>query len=299
MLDLTDARLFVEVSAAGSITAGAARMNLALAAASARIRLLEARFGAALLTRERRGVSLTAAGQTLLRHARALVEEEARLTEAMAAFAGGAAGTVRLIANTNASAEFLPEALSKFLAAHPQVAVELEERLSDEIVGLVAEGAADIGIAAGTVEFGALTTLPFRRDRFVVVAPAGHRLAGEIRFADILAEPLVGLDRGSAWERFLADKAARHGVTLRPRVRLRSFDAVCRLVEQGVGIGVVPQTTAQRAVRSMALTVLPLGDDWADRQLMLCVRDLDALRPSARDLVEALRDIEGSPQTRA
>jgi DNA-binding transcriptional LysR family regulator len=289
--DLTDLRLFCDVVDEGSITAGAGKSALALAAASTRIRGMELSLGAALLTRSRAGVTPTPAGLTLLKHARAMLGEAARLREDLAAFAGGGAGEVRLLANTNALTEFLPEALSAFLAEHPQVSVDLEERLSDEIVGLVAEGVADVGIVAGTVDVGALATYPFRSDRFVVVAAKDHPLAGRRRvgFAQVLDYDLVGLERSSSLQRFLAGKAAREGRTLRLRVQLRSFDAVCRLVECGVGVGVVPATTAARAAKTMALAVVDLTDDWAVRELTIVVRAGERLRPYAQALVESLR----------
>jgi DNA-binding transcriptional LysR family regulator len=163
--------------------------------------------------------------------------------------------------------------------------------LSDEIVGLIAEGVGDIGIVAGTVDTGRLQTFPFRSDRFVLVVPIGHPLAtvSEISFAEVLDHDFVGLDRASALQRFLADKAGRIGKQLRLRVQLRSFDAVCRMVEAGVGLGIVPQTTAMRGSRSMAITAVPLEDFWATRDLTLCVRALSELPPSALRLVEHLR----------
>jgi DNA-binding transcriptional LysR family regulator len=289
--DLTDLRLFVEVVDAGSITAGAARSNLALAAASTRIRGMEESLGAALLTRSRQGVTPTAAGLTLLRHARTLLGEAARLNDDLAAYAGGGAGEVRLLANTNALTEFLPEALSAFLAEHPQVSVDLEERLSDEIVGLVAEGVADAGIVAGTVDVGALATFPFRSDRFVVVTATHHPLAGRGRvgFAEVLDYDFVGLERSASLQRFLSAKAAREGRPLKLRVQLRSFDAVCRLVECGVGVGVVPATTAARAAKTMALAIVDLSDDWAMRELNIVVRAGERLRPYAQALVDSLK----------
>jgi len=289
--DLTDLRLFCDVVDAGSITHGAERSALALAAASARIRGMEESLGARLLDRSRHGVTPTAAGRTLLRHARNLLKEAARLREDLGAFAGGAAGEVKLLANTNALTEFLPEALSSFLASHPHVSVDLEERLSDEIVGLVAEGVGDIGIVAGTVDVGGLKTYPFRTDRFVVVTAANHPLShrSRIAFSEVLDYDFVGLERSASLQRFLTDKASRQGRALKLRVQLRSFDAVCRLVEAGVGVGVVPQTTAQRARRTMALSVIELADDWALRELTIVVRADAALRPYAQELVESLR----------
>lgn len=289
--DLTDLRLFCDVVDAGSITAGAERSALALAAASTRIRHMEAALGAELLTRSRQGVTPTPAGRMLLKHARGLLAQAARMREDLSAFAGGRSGEVRLLANTNALTEFVPEVLSSFLAAHPQVSVDLEERLSDEIVGLIAEGVGDVGVVAGTVDTGALQAFPFRSDRFVVVTAEDHPLAARLSvpFAEVLDFDLVGLERSSSLQRFLTDKAARAGRPLRARVQLRSFDAVCRLVESGVGVGVVPQSIARRAARTMALAVIDLADDWAVRELMIVVRDLEDLRPSARELVEALR----------
>jgi DNA-binding transcriptional LysR family regulator len=291
--DLTDLRLFCEVVDAGSITGGAEKSALALGAASTRIRGMEAALGARLLTRSRQGVTPTEAGRTLLRHARLILAQSARLREDLGAYAGGLSGEVRLLANTNALAEFLPEALSSFLAAHPHVSVDLEERLSDEIVGLIAEGVGDVGIVAGTVDMGALETFPFRSDRFVVVTSAGHPLAqrDSVAFSEVLDHDFVGLERSSSLQRFLAAKAAREGRALRLRVQLRSFDGVCRLVECGVGVGVVPKTTAARAVKTMALGVVELADDWALRELRICVRNLGELGLYARELVKSLRTL--------
>ena len=169
--------------------------------------------------------------------------------------------------------------MSAFLAAHPNVSVDLEERLSDEIVGLIAEGVGDIGIVAGTVDAGRLTTYPFRSDRFVLVVARDHPLAQrpKIAFAEVLDHDFVGLDRASALQRFLASKAAHIGRPLRLRVQLRSFDAVCRLVECNVGVGVVPETTARRAIKSMAIKAVDLTDPWALRELTICIRDFAAL----------------------
>src|SRR6478672_2338458 len=211
--DLADLSLYRHIVEAGSITHGAERANLALAAASTRIRNMEEALGAALLVRGRQGVRPTQAGSTLLQHARTILRQADRLREDLSAYAGGMAGQIRLLSNTNALTEFLPEALSSFLAAHPHVSVDLQERLSDEIVGLIAEGVADLGIVAATVDASALETHPFRKDRFVLVMPRSHPLAkrSKVSFAQVLDHDFVGLDRASAIQRFLADKAAPTG----------------------------------------------------------------------------------------
>jgi DNA-binding transcriptional LysR family regulator len=289
--DIADLSLFRHVVEAGSITHGAERAHLALAAASTRIRNMEDALGVALLTRGRAGVTPTQAGRTLLQHARAILQQSERLHEDLSAYGGGLVGQIRVLSNTNALTEFLPEALSSFLAAHPNVSVDLEERLSDEIVGLIAEGVADLGIVAGTVDAGTLETYAFRRDRFVLVVGRDHALSkrAKISFEEVLDRDFVGLDRASALQRFLAAKAVRIGRPLRLRVQLRSFDAVCRLVECKVGIGIVPETTARRVAKTMAIAAVPLTDAWAVRDLTICIRGMKGLPLYARQLVEHLR----------
>ncbi|HEY1543600.1 MAG TPA: LysR substrate-binding domain-containing protein [Xanthobacteraceae bacterium] len=289
--DLADLSLFRHVVEAGSITHGAERAHLALAAASTRIRNMEEALGAPLLLRRRLGVTPTPAGRTLLQHARAILRQAERLREDLGAYAGGLAGQVKVLSNTNAITEFLPETLSSFLASHPNVSIDLEERLSDEIVGLIAEGVGDIGIVAGTVDAGDLVTFPFRSDRFVLVVAREHALGRRARvaFAEVLEHDFIGLDRASALQRFLADKAVRIGRPLRLRVQLRSFDAVCRLVESNVGVGIVPETTARWAAKTMAIKSVDLADPWAVRELTICVRDVKGLPPYARQLVEHMR----------
>jgi DNA-binding transcriptional LysR family regulator len=288
--DLTDLRLFVDVVEAGSITHGAERMHLAVAAASTRIRNMEAVLGTALLHRERQGVHPTEAGRTLLHHARVLLQQAERMRGDLVEYADGLRGQVRLMSNTNALTEFLPEPLSAFLAANPQVNIDLEERLSDEIVAAVADGTADVGIVAGTVEVAGLEVLPFRVDRFVLVVATNHPLSAveEIAFADTLDFDFVGLDRASALQRFLSEKAERIGRRLKLRVQLRSFDAVCRLVECNVGIGVVPATTAERHAKTMSIHRIELTDEWAVRKLTICVRRQADLPIYARELVRHL-----------
>ena len=289
--DIPDLSLFRHVLEAGSITQGAARANLALAAASTRIRNMEDAIGAPLLIRNRQGVTPTQAGRTLLQHARTILAQAERLREDLGAYSGGFFSQVRILSNTNALTEFLPDVLSPFLAAHPHVSVDLEERLSDEIVGLIGEGVGDIGIVAGTVDTSRLVTFPFRSDRFVLVVSRDHPLARREKaaFADVLDYDFVGLDRASALQRFLADKASRIGRPLKLRVQLRSFDGVCRLVERNAGIGIVPETTVRWAARSMAIKAVDLIDTWAVRDLTICVRDIAALSPFARQLVEHMR----------
>jgi len=275
----------------GSITAGAARAAISLPSASARVKGMEEALGTGLLERHRRGVRPTPAGAALCHHAQLVLAQMERLNGDLHEHArGGVRGHIRLISNTTALEEYLPDVLAGWLATNPGVDIALEERVSHEIAPAVAQGRADIGVLTDLAGAEGLETYPFRIDRLVVVVPRGHALAGrrDIAFVDLLDEEFVGLVAGSALAEHLAWQSARLGRSLKMRIRLRGLDSVCRMVEYGVGVAVVPETAARRCRRTMALDMLRLTDRWAMRQLIVCVRGLDLLPAHARRLVQHL-----------
>lgn len=289
--DLVDVRLLVNIAEANSLTGGAERSHLSAPAASARIRNLEESLGTRLLVRSHQGVTLTPPGQSFVHHARQVLRQFERLRGDLQAYTKGLKGQVRLFANTTATTEFLPAALSSFLAAHPDVNVELREKLSHDIVRAVSDGTADIGLVAGPVRTEGLQVIPWRRDRLVLATPPGHALAGRdsIGFDEALDFDCVGLPEASAIHHFLAREAEACGRALKTRVMVGNFEAMCRMVEAGVGIGVLPESSARRHARTMRLHVAQLADAWAVRDLRICVRSLALLPGFARALVEVLQ----------
>ncbi len=289
--DLADLRLFLHVAEAGSLTHGARRAGLALPSASERVKAMEETLGVPLLRRDRRGTQPTAAGLALLEHARLMLAQFERLKGELGAHARGLKGRIRVLSNTAAISEHLPGSLAAFLARHPTLDIELEERESLDIVEAIAAGQADIGIVADPPQTAGLDTHPYREDRLVLVVPARHALARirQVWFAEALDHDLVGLSHGSALQAHLARHAARLGKKMRLRVRLTGFDAICRLVEDGAGLAVVPQTAAARCRRSMAIRAVRLRDDWSVRELMICVRRASTLPIHARRLVDHLK----------
>jgi DNA-binding transcriptional LysR family regulator len=290
--DLTDLQLFAHIAETGSITKGADRAHIALASASARVGGMEDSLGVPLLLRGRRGVEPTAAGQALLHHARVILQQIAQMRDELGDYAHGLKGHIRLLCNTTAMTEFLPEALSAFITAHPNIDVDLEERLSYDIVQAIVKGIADIGIVADTVDTAGLEIFPFRPDRLVLVTARDHALmaaAGKIDFAQALAYDFVGLAGNSAMQQYLNTHATRAGKPFRYRVRLRSFEAICRMVETGVGIAIVPETAARRCQRSMRIQRKRLSDAWATRTLNICVRRWDELPSYTKQLIEEIR----------
>jgi molybdate transport repressor ModE-like protein len=289
--DLIDLRLFVHVAEAGSITHGAVRANMTLASASERIRAMEDALSAPLLERKRRGVQLTSAGRVLLHHAWVVTQQLEQMRGELANFGKGLRGHVRLLSNIGAM-EFLPAPLAVFLSAHPNIDVDLEHHGSGEIVRDIAAGRGDIGIVGETVDPAAeLENFPFAEIRLVLVTPLRHPLGRrrKIAFREALDREFVGFAAGSPMQDLLNYHAFRAGRRLKLRVRLNGSDLMCQMVEKGIGVAILPETAARRCRESMAIRIIPLTDNWARRQLMICVRNFRSLPVHAQRLVEFLR----------
>ena len=285
--DLADLRLFIHIGESPSLTQGARRAFLSPAAASARIKALEGQLGTRLLYRDSRGVELTPAGQKLLRHARLIMSQVDYLKAEFTHFGIDSAGHIRIFANTTAVTEFLPEVLAGFLAKRPGVTVDLQERLSRDIVRGVLDGSTDMGIIAGPVEATGLQVIHFSTDRLVLTVPVGHELAThkKVTLKETLAFQHIGLHEGSTLLSFLRDHVERLGLNLSLRIQVSSFEAICRMVEAGVGIGVLPESAAMRHSRTMQLVTIELDEPWAVRERSILVRDLQALPKVTRALI--------------
>lgn len=288
--DLTDLRLFVRVADEANLTRAAARQHLSLAAASARIKALETQSGVPLLYREARGVRLTPPGEAFLHHARGVLRQAEQLRQDLHDYGGGLRGHVRVLANTTAVTDFLPEVLPGFLAANPRVNVDLQEKPNAEIARGVLDGRADIGIVAGAVDLMGLQSIHFSTDRLVLVTPRNHRFARRkrIAFADTLAEDMVGMHHGSTLQSFLERQADKLGKPMKLRIQLASFDAMCRMVGGGVGVAIVPESAARRNLKSLKLAQIELADAWRVRERYILVRDQQALPAYARSLIDSL-----------
>ena len=282
----------VRVAEANSLTKGAEASFISLPAASTRIKNLEESIGAKLLNRHSQGVTLTPPGQAFVHRARLVLGQIEHLRGDLQEFASGIKGHLRVYANTTALGEFLPEVLKRYLATHPDVNIDLQEKLSNEIVRAVMDGKTDIGIVAGSVRTESLQTLPYRSDSLVLVVPKGHPVA-ELRsmpLIDALEFDHVGLHEASALHAFLHRECEQLNKPLKVRIQVSSFESACRMIEAGVGVGVLPESAARRHARSMAIGLVPLSDPWAIRSMQICVRSLEELPHFARDLIELLSE---------
>lgn len=285
--DLPDLRLVAAIAESGSLTRAAARIHLAPSSASHRLTQFEATLGTPLFIRHARGLKPTVAGESLLRHARQVFAQLEQMHADLAPYAKGLHSQVTVFANTNAINCFLPEDLGDFLREHPRIRVSLEEHPSPAIIQSVASGQVEIGVVAAEGKLSGLETQAYRRDRLVVIVPAEHPLADRkaLDFSEVLDQPFVCLHAGSAIHTFMMNTAAQLGGNLDVRIQVRSFNAVCRMVAAGVGIGMVPNSSI---VAVDSLKTLKINDPWAPRDLQLCVRSRAALSLAAVALFDHL-----------
>jgi DNA-binding transcriptional LysR family regulator len=291
-------RLFLTVVEQGSLTKGAESMHLSLATVSERISGMESSLGAPLLERSRRGTTTTAAGDALIRHARLILEQVEQMRGELRTYGIGLKGRIRLLSNTAGLAAFLPPRLRRFLVAHPDLSIDLYERPSSEIARAILEGRADLGVVTYSTNLAALQTRLITQDQLVVAVSKTHRVCGRqsVAFEEVVDEPFVGLS-DAALEAYLGERATRLGRQIHYRIQLRRIEHVAMLVESGVGIAILSEASVED-LAGFALTMVPLQDYWALRQLHLCARDFSALTPHAGLLAQHLLEPdEGSSRT--
>ncbi|MBS0429850.1 MAG: LysR family transcriptional regulator [Proteobacteria bacterium] len=292
-IDLTSLQLFVAVCELGSIGRAAEREFIAASAISKRLSDLEATLGITLLYRHARGVDLTPAGESLLHHARSMLYSLEKMQGELSEYAEGVRGHVRVHANISAIVQFLPEDLGAFVQAHDAIKIDLEEHLSSEVVRAVQEGAADLGICHVPDGAGDLQTQPYRQDRLALIVPAGHPLAagGAIDFVDALDFDHVGLHTNSSIYVAMHQAALDAGRSVRLRIHVTGLDAMCRMIDNGLGIGVMPQRAFElmRGGIGRRLVSVTLNDAWSLREIRLVARDFSTLPVAARTLVQHLQ----------
>lgn len=288
--DLTSLRLFVAVVTEGSLTLGAERFGISLAAASKRILELEGRIGTPLLSRSKTGVIATGAGQTLLRHAITLVADVEQLAVAMDDFRRGAKGHLRLWANTSAFAGFLPMLLADYTAAHPNVMIDLEDALSEDAARAVTRGAAELAVIGANTPSEGLETFVCDRDELIAVMRKGPSRKSAAPLAELLQHDIVGLGRSTSLMRQISAAADAIGSELRLRIQVRSFDAMCRMVAAGIGVAILPRAGATPHLTAMGLQALRITGMNTQRHLLLAMRERQSLSWPARAFVQIVEE---------
>jgi DNA-binding transcriptional LysR family regulator len=289
-IDFITLKLFSTIADELNLTKAAEREHLALAAVSKRITDLEEESGVQLLYRLAKGVALTPGGHALLHHARNILSSLERLDADLSEYSRGVRGHVRIYANTSSIIQFLPEDLSSFLTQHSAIKIDMQEKMSAEIIRAVREGLTDIGVYNAHVPAEGLEVFPYRQDRLILIAPTGHPLAGRsaVTLQDAAEYDFVALRQDSSLHWLVCQSAQKLGIVLRVRIQVHSFDAICRMIETGLGVGILPDKAAQSHIRSMRIVGIPIDGSWAQRKINLCVRDYNALSVISKQLVDHL-----------
>jgi DNA-binding transcriptional LysR family regulator len=289
-LDLLTLRVVIAVAESGSISAGSDRLQLAVAAASARISSLETALGIRIFERSPRGVELTSAGRLLVQRGRELLVDSDKLVNDLRDLGLGLAGNVRMLANASSLLEVLPARLRAFSRSHPRIRVEVEERISPEIASALLDGRTDIGVVDTQTPSAGLEFLPFFRDRLALVVPRGHSLAGTgpLRLVDLLDQRFVVISGANAVSTRLFNAASALGRSIQVGVQMRSFDAASRMVAAGLGVAVLPPDAIAPQLQHLPIQALPLAEDWADRTHYLALRTGSDAPAAARTLARAL-----------
>ena len=292
-IDPKSLKLFLAAIETGTISKAAEREFIAPAAVSKRISELEATLGTELVVRSNKGLEPTAAGQALVNLSHRVLNDLDAIRQLMSEYAQGMKGYVRVFANISAITQFMPTELSAFLQTNPMIQIHLEEKVSLAIAQAVAENEADVGILIQGKPLPGLELYPYRKDELVIVVPKGHPLTRRSRasFEETLAFDHVGLQTQSQLNLQLVQAAIECGKFWKPRMHVTSYDALCLMIEAGLGIGIMPRRVAESNARALRIRYLALSEPWAHRVLALCIRSYDGLSPAAKLLTDHfLRD---------
>lgn len=279
--ELTDLKLFLAIADAKNLSTGASALHITASSASYRLKNLEQALGTYLFLRTTRGMELTPAGETLARHVRSLLAGVERMHDEVGRFSAGLKGQIRLLANSSSLNGFIIPAVSRFLVDNPHVNIDLEERTSTTIPAAVAAGEADIGVLAGPVEADGVEIFRYAVDMLTLVVPVNHPLAKEskVKFGAALDLDFICMDKHSSNFLFLKEVALRAGKNPNVRIHAHSFEAVLTLVEEGVGVALVPESVASSALYEGKIAKVGLLEPWALRELNL-VLQADVRLPS-------------------
>jgi DNA-binding transcriptional LysR family regulator len=284
-------RLFLAVAREGSLARAAEKEHIATSALSRRIADLEQVLGAPLLIRSPRGIALTEAGRIALERGTHLETQLQSLARDVQAQAGQLSGTLRVMANPSSIVGYLPERLRVFRAEYPAIDVALHEGSSQEVIRACLDDTADVGIGVRAEVPAGIESWFFAHDPLMVVLPLGHPASQNqnLTLAEVVPYPMVAIQSGGSLDRLVHAKAMEANLPLNVCVAVNSFDAVCRMVEAGLGIAIVPRSAASAYAGTNRFARRPLAEDWSERELCLYALRKTPRLPSVEAFIGVLR----------
>jgi DNA-binding transcriptional LysR family regulator len=242
-VEIRQLRAFVAIAETGTFTAGAARVHVTQAAISMQIRQLESEIGARVFVRAPRHVILTEAGEQLLRRARHILREHDAAIDEIAELAGAERGRLRIgSASAMVLTEQLPAILKDLRKQHPAAEISVVSGTSEVLVDQILAGEVDIAFVSLPVDVRGIKTERLSEDQLVAIASPRHRLAKQktVSAYTLAGERLILGERGGNTRRLIDQFFAQAGVTIRVAMELSRQQAIRRMVEEDMGVGIVP-----------------------------------------------------------
>ena len=242
-MEIRQLRAFVAIAESGTFTAGALRVHVTQAAISMQIRQLENEIGAKVFVRAPRHVILTEAGEQLLRRARHILREHDAALDEIAELAGAERGRLRIgSASAMVLSDQLPAILAELRAQHPAAEIGVTSGTSEALVDQILAGDVDIAFVSLPVDVRGIKTERLSEDQLVAIASPRHKLAKQrtISAYTLAGERLILGERGGNTRRLIDQFFAQAGVTLHVAMELSRQQAIRRMVEADMGVGIVP-----------------------------------------------------------
>jgi len=242
-VEIRQLRAFVAIAETGTFTAGALRVHVTQAAISMQIRQLETEIGARVFVRAPRHVILTEAGEQLLRRARHILREHDAALDEIAELAGAERGRLRIgSASAMVLTEQLPAVLKDLRKQHPAAEISVVSGTSEVLVDQILAGEVDIAFVSLPVDVRGIKTERLSEDQLVAIASPRHRLSKQktISAYTLAGERLILGERGGNTRRLIDQFFAQAGVTIRVAMELSRQQAIRRMVEEDMGVGIVP-----------------------------------------------------------
>ena len=250
-MEIRQLRAFVAIAESGTFTAGALRVHVTQAAISMQIRQLETEIGAKVFVRAPRHVILTEAGEQLLRRARHILREHDAALDEIAELAGAERGRLRIgSASAMVLTEQLPAVLKELRKQHPAAEIAVTSGTSEVLVDQILAGEVDIAFVSLPVDVRGIKTERLSEDQLVAIASPRHKLSKQrtISAYTLAGERLILGERGGNTRRLIDQFFAQAGVTLRVAMELSRQQAIKRMVEEDMGVGIVPLQSVKEEV---------------------------------------------------
>lgn len=292
-VDLVTLKLLLAISEEGTLTRASRREGIALSAASKRLVSLEKALGASLFLRNGQGMQLTNAGHTLLRHARQMLQGVQDIHQDLIRQLP-ANDRVRIIASPSAIGQSLAADLTDYMQAHGHVRIDLQACESEQLVDVMASGAADLAIFVSLDGTERLPGEPYRSDRLVLITAPDHPLAsaGPIDFEQTLPYPHIGMHAyTSIYKRY----ETLHHDAPDMRGHVPDVKSLCRMVATNLGIGIMSGRLYEEVSEHFDLVAIPLEDEWSAYDLRIATLDSERLCPPAQALYSHLLRLQGMP----